>query len=101
MEGLIPEDYSVHLLSHELKYLDYTLLYQAYGKWKKLRFKDDISKRENMEYDKETDSYTCHRMKKLYPIYIYKQKSESGYESEISMYESFHTSGGSIRGTEK
>ena len=31
MEGLIPEDESVRLLSHELEELDYTLLYQAYS----------------------------------------------------------------------
>lgn len=30
LEGLIPEDESVRLLSHELEELDYTLLYQAY-----------------------------------------------------------------------
>ncbi len=31
LEGLIPEDESVRLLSHELEKLDYTLLYQAYS----------------------------------------------------------------------
>ena len=31
LEGLIPEDESVRLLSHELEELDYTLLYQAYS----------------------------------------------------------------------
>ena len=31
LEGLIPEDESVRLLSHELEELEYTLLYQAYS----------------------------------------------------------------------
>ena len=31
LEGLVPEDESVRLLSHELEELDYTLLYQAYS----------------------------------------------------------------------
>ena len=31
LEGMIPEDDSVRLLSHELEELDYTLLYKAYS----------------------------------------------------------------------
>ena len=31
LEGLVPNDDSVRLLSHELEELDYTLLYQAYS----------------------------------------------------------------------
>ena len=31
LEGLVPEDDAVRLLSHELEELDYTLLYQAYS----------------------------------------------------------------------
>ena len=31
LEGLVPDDDSVRLLSHELEDLDYTLLYQAYS----------------------------------------------------------------------
>lgn len=33
---------------------------QTYEKWKKRSFKKDISKRENMEYEESTDTYTCH-----------------------------------------
>ena len=33
---------------------------QTDKKWKKRSFKKDISKRENMGYDKATDTYTCH-----------------------------------------
>lgn len=63
MEGLVPDDESVRLLSHELEDLDYLLLYQAYSakgrnpavasktmsKRKKRCSKQDISKRENLD----------------------------------------------------
>ena len=60
---------------------------QTYEKWKKKSFKNDISKRENMEYDPETDIYTCHNGKKLRPSSIIHRKSASGYESEVTVYE--------------
>ena len=60
---------------------------QTYEKWKKRSFKKDISKRENMGYDETTDIYTCHAGKKLRPLFIKKQKSKSGYESEVTVYE--------------
>ena len=60
---------------------------QTYEKWKKRSFKRDISKRENMAYDEAEDRYTCHAGKKLTKQYIKKQKSKSGYESEVTVYE--------------
>ena len=60
---------------------------QTYEKWKKRSFKRDISKRENMGYEETTDTYTCHGGKKLKPLFVKKQKSKSGYESEITVYE--------------
>ena len=60
---------------------------QTYEKWKKRSFKKDISKRENMGYDEKQDVYTCHAGKKLNAQYIRKQKSKSGYESEVTVYE--------------
>ncbi|MBQ2883331.1 MAG: IS1182 family transposase [Alphaproteobacteria bacterium] len=60
---------------------------QTYEKWKKRSFKNDISKRENMKYDEETDTYICHNGKKLKPQYITKKTSKNGYESEVTMYE--------------
>ena len=38
LEGLVPNDDSVRLLSHELEELDYTLLYKAYSSKCKFRF---------------------------------------------------------------
>ena len=60
---------------------------QSYEKWKKRSFKQDISKRENMSYDKGTDTYTCHAEKKLKAVAVRKQKSKSGYQSEVTIYE--------------
>lgn len=66
---------------------------QTYEKWKKRSFKQDISKRENMGYDEKTDAYTCHVRKILSPIFIKKQKSKSGYELEVAVYECEDCSG--------
>jgi len=60
---------------------------QTYEKWKKKSFKNDISKRENMAYDSETDTYTCHNGKQLRPASIIHRKSVSGYEAEVTVYE--------------
>ena len=60
---------------------------QTYEKWKKRSFKQDISKRENMGYDQESDTYICHAGKELRVIYLKKQRSKSGYESEVTVYE--------------
>lgn len=43
--------------------------------------------RKNMAYDEEQDVYTCHAGKKLNAQYIKKQKSKSGYESQVTVYE--------------
>jgi transposase len=60
---------------------------QTYEKWKKRSFKKDISRRENMAYDPVSDQYTCHAGKILGSCYVRKQKSKSGYESAVTVYE--------------
>ncbi|NRT32205.1 transposase [Clostridium beijerinckii] len=60
---------------------------QTYEKWKKRSFKNDISKRENMKYDAESDFYICHNNRKLIPTSIIHRKSASGYKSEVTVYE--------------
>ena len=60
---------------------------QTYEKWKKRSFKKDISRRENMVYDEESDVYTCHAGKHLVVVGMKKQKSKSGYESQVTIYE--------------
>lgn len=66
---------------------------QTYEKWKKRSFKQDISKRENIGYDKGNDTYTCHAGKTLSALYVKKQKSKNGYESEVTVYECSDCSG--------
>lgn len=60
---------------------------QTYERWKKKSFKNDISKRENMKYDTENDTYTCHNNKLLKPIGIMNRSSATGYKAEVTIYE--------------
>ena len=61
---------------------------QTYEQWKKKSFKRDISKRENMIYDSEKDEYTCSAGRCLNPVGVTYRTSESGYRSEVTIYES-------------
>jgi transposase len=51
--------------------IDYYIKPQTYEQQKKRSFKKNISKRENMIYNTETDEYTCHNQKQLKPIYTF------------------------------
>ena len=46
-----------------------------------------------MGYDEAADTYTCHAGRLLRPLYTRRQKSKSGYESEVTVYECEHCSG--------
>ena len=46
------------------------------------KYKNDIGRAENMEYDSESDSYTCRNSKKLTVDHIRHSKSKTGYVSE-------------------
>ena len=50
------------------------------------KYKNDIGNIENMEYDTETDSYTCKNGKKLTVDHIKHTKSKTGYTSEKTVY---------------
>ena len=50
------------------------------------KYKNDIGKIENMEYDQETDTYTCKNGKKLAAEYIRHFKTKTGYVSEKTIY---------------
>lgn len=50
------------------------------------KYKKDIGRIENMEYDEAGDTYTCHNGKKLYMDHIKKEKTRTGYEREVSVY---------------
>ena len=59
---------------------------QTYERMKKRSFKNNISKRENMNYDEINDEYTCHNNKKLTVIGTNIRKSKSGYEASVTVY---------------
>ena len=40
-----------------------------------------------MDYDEANDEYICHAGKRLRPIAVRKQKSKSGYISDVTIYE--------------
>jgi len=71
----------------EAKKQQYYIKPQTYEKWKKRNFKKDISKRENMAYNPDSDEYTCHNGKQLRPIGITHRTSATDYRAEITVYE--------------
>ena len=60
---------------------------QNYEISKTRKYRQDISRRENMKYDSETDEYICTNGKKLRPIYNRHSKSRNGYVSTVTIYE--------------
>lgn len=60
---------------------------QNYERSKTRKFKNNMSLRENMQYDAEKDEYTCQYGKKLRAVYTRTRKSKSGFVSEITCYE--------------
>ena len=50
------------------------------------KYKNDIGKIENMEYDAQTDSYSCKNGKKLAMDHVTHSKSKTGYVSEKTVY---------------
>ncbi len=57
------------------------------------KYKNDIGKMENMEYDSESDSYICKNKKKLTVDHIRHSKTKTGYESEKTIYKCEDCSG--------
>ncbi len=50
------------------------------------KYRNDIGKIENMDYDAENDSYICRNAKKLTADYVKHSKSKTGYVSEKTIY---------------
>lgn len=50
------------------------------------KYKNDISRIENMEYNEAGDYYVCKNNKKLTATRLVKRKSRTGYESEKTIY---------------
>lgn len=63
------------------------------------KYQGDISRIENMEYNKEEDYYTCKDGRKLTARKVIKKKSKTGYESEKTVYTSEDCSNCSYKGS--
>lgn len=50
------------------------------------KYKNDIGKIDNMNYDEESDTYVCKNNKKLIVDHVKKSKSKTGYISEKTVY---------------
>lgn len=57
-----------------------------YEKSKTRKYKNDIGRADNMDYDLENDYYICKNNKKLYVSGTKTKKSKTGYKSEITCY---------------
>ena len=57
------------------------------------KYKTDIGRRENMSYDKETDSYTCRNGKKLNVCGTRRSRTTSGYVNVSTIYRCSECSG--------
>ena len=53
---------------------------------KKRSYQNDIGRAENMNYDSQSDTYTCHNGKRLKVSKIKKEKTKTGYERETTIY---------------
>ena len=60
---------------------------------KKRKYKKDIGRVENMEYNKKSDSYICKNNKTLSFTQIRRSKSKTGYVSEKNIYQCEECSG--------
>lgn len=58
-----------------------------YEKSKTRKYKNDIGRIENMDYDEASDAYLCKNKKKLVFAYIRHTKSKTGYVSEKNIYQ--------------
>ena len=54
---------------------------------KKKKYRTDISRRENMSYDEESNTYTCANGKLLKETYQNHARSKSGFQTTTSVYE--------------
>ena len=60
---------------------------QNYELSKTRKFKNDISRRENMDYDPESNTYVCRNGKKLSAVSTKTEKTATGYERKVTIYE--------------
>ena len=60
---------------------------QNYEISKTRKYRQDISRRENMVYDPKTDEYICANERRLKPLFDRHKKNRNGYISTVTVYE--------------
>lgn len=50
------------------------------------KYRNDIGRRENMDYDEAGNFYTCREGRKLVPKYVRNEKTETGYQRKVTVY---------------
>lgn len=65
---------------------------------KRRKYKNDISRRENMAYDIKKDEYICAQGKKLTAVATTKRRSENGYQQEVTVYQCSDCKGCPVKG---
>ncbi|MCR5323275.1 MAG: transposase, partial [Lachnospiraceae bacterium] len=50
------------------------------------RYRNDIGRRENMDYDEAGNFNTCREGRKLVPKYVRNEKTETGYRRKVTVY---------------
>ena len=60
---------------------------QNYEISKTRKYRKDISRRENMEYNAERDEYICTNGRRLKALYDRRSKNRNGYVSTVTVYE--------------
>ncbi|BFH11819.1 IS1182 family transposase [Paenibacillus melissococcoides] len=68
--------------------VDGIVKYNTYHQEKSKKWKQDVSKIDNWEYNEQTDTWTCPGGQSLVFRYESKQKTESGYEIQLRHYQS-------------
>ena len=82
--GYESEENYTYLESHDIRAMIKPSNYEIS---KTRKFKHDISRKENMDYDSEHDQYTCKAGKVLKKMYERTKKSTAGYKTRESVYE--------------
>ena len=72
--------------------------YNWFHKEQKKKFKNDISRIENLYYNEEGDYFICPMGEKMHFLYRYTRKTDNGYEQEISVYQAQRCEGCPLRG---
>ncbi len=72
--------------------------YNWFHKEQKKKFKNDISRIENLYYNEEGNYFICPMGEKMHFLYRYTRKTDNGYEQEISVYQAQRCEGCPLRG---